>query len=115
MPNSAATASMTRKWEALCCVNNVIHDSGNTVTMWNKAKLAKGAKAPITILRPSFSIVDRTGEGCKSLLSNRVEKSGVDTRRKRANSATTLMANAQKNGKRQPHARKSPGDSSVTK
>ena len=66
--------------------------------MWNSAKLASGAKAPMTMLRPSARTVRSTGVGCSSRLSNDSIKAGVAEIRSRANSATTLMAKATKNG-----------------
>ena len=79
-------------------VNRNTQDSGNTVTMWNSAKLASGANAPMhdvaALARDGFA----TRPGCSSRLSNSDEYSGVTTMRSRANSATTLIAKATKNG-----------------
>ena len=46
-------ASMIRNRAGPSLVNKKIQDSGNTVTMWNSAKLASGAKAPTRMSRPS--------------------------------------------------------------
>ena len=50
---------------------SAIQDSGNTVTRWNSAKLASGAKAPSVIVRHSLRSVWNGGEGCRSRVSNR--------------------------------------------
>ena len=89
---------MIRNRAGVSLVNRNTQDSGNTVTMWNSAKLASGAKAPITMLRPSCRIVLLTLAGCSSRDWNSSSYSGVTTMRSRANSATTLIANATKNG-----------------
>ena len=49
-PTTAPTISIIRKRTGLSRVNRNTQDSGNTVTMWNSAKLASGAKAPSTIV-----------------------------------------------------------------
>ena len=97
-PIAAPMTSIIRKRPGVSEVKRTIHDSGNTVTMWNSAKLASGAKAPSTIVRPSARMVSSTGAGWSARDSNKVSNSGVTTRRRRANSATTLIANATKNG-----------------
>ena len=66
--------------------------------MWKSAKVASGVKAPIRMLPPSAGSVSRTRVGCSSRLSNCASYSGVTTIRSRANSATTLIAKATKNG-----------------
>ncbi|MNI19148.1 hypothetical protein D3C73_725760 [compost metagenome] len=66
--------------------------------MWNMAKLARGAKAPMTILPPSSLAALVTGVGCSSRVSKAAWKAGVTTMRSRANRATTLMAKATKKG-----------------
>ena len=52
----------------------------------------------MTMLSPSARIVSKIGDGCNSRLSNWRVYSGVTTMRSRANSATTLIAKATKNG-----------------
>ena len=56
-PTAAPIDWMIRKRAGDCGVNRNTQDSGNTVTMWNSAKLASGAKAPMTMLRPSACTV----------------------------------------------------------
>ena len=97
-PNTAATISMIKKRTGLSRVNRNTQDSGNTVTMWNSAKLASGANAPSMMFWPSRATVSEMRAGCNSRVSNSVAYSSVVTMRSRANSATTLMAKATKNG-----------------
>ncbi|MNY42597.1 hypothetical protein D3C86_1775050 [compost metagenome] len=66
--------------------------------MWNMAKLARGAKAPMTMPPPSSRTALITGAGWSSRVSNAAWKAGVTTMRRRANRATTLMAKATKKG-----------------
>ncbi len=66
--------------------------------MWNIAKLAKGMKMPRIMLLPSCFSVGRMREGRSSLEFSMSSNSGDATIRRRANSATTLMAKATKNG-----------------
>ena len=79
-------------------VNSATQDSGNTVTMWNSAKLASGAKAPMMMLRHCAFTVAVTRLGVSSRVLNSWVYSGVTTMRSRANSATTFSAKATKNG-----------------
>ena len=97
-PNAEPTAWITRNRVAPSGVNRNTHDSGNTVTMWNRAKLASGTNAPIRMVRPLLRTVSRIPDGCNSCVAKSFAYSGVRTMRKRANNATTLMANATKNG-----------------
>ena len=66
--------------------------------MWNSAKLASGTKAPIRIMRPSWRKAARKLDGFRWRVSNASVYSGVTTMRRRANSATTLIAKATKKG-----------------
>ena len=70
-PKTAPTASMTRKRAGPSCVNRKTQESGKTVTMWNMAKLASGAKAPMTTWRPSARSVSAILVGWSSRVSNR--------------------------------------------
>ena len=62
----APTASISRKRTGSSSVISFTQDSGNTVTRWNSAKLASGAKAPSTIVRHSLNRVSNGGDGCRS-------------------------------------------------
>ena len=66
--------------------------------MWNMAKLASGAKAPIQMRGPSVRTAWTTETGWSSRVSNSFWNAGVTTIRRRANRATTLMAKATKKG-----------------
>ena len=66
--------------------------------MWKSAKVASGVKAPIRMLTPSAAMVSRIRVGWSSRLWNWASYSGVTTMRRRAKSATTLIAKATKNG-----------------
>ena len=97
-PTVAPTISTIRKVGAVSLVNSTTQDSGNTVTMWNKAKLASGANAPTTIFHPSDRIVAVMRDGCNSGCGTACH---IPARRPSAaarTSATTLSAKATKNG-----------------
>ena len=66
--------------------------------MWNIAKLASGAKVPMTIVFHSERTVSSRGAGSSARFSNSSAYSGVTTMRSRAKSATTLIAKATKKG-----------------
>ena len=66
--------------------------------MWKSAKVARGVKAPIRMFTPSARMVSRIGVGAARMLWNWASYSGVTTMRRRAKSATTLIAKATKNG-----------------
>ena len=95
---NAPTICTPRIWVTGCSEYRVIHDSGNTVTRWNSAKLASAAKAPSSTLLPSSRMTRLTGTGCSSRSLSSSEYDCPTTRRRRANRATTFTAKATKNG-----------------
>ena len=66
--------------------------------MWNSAKLASGANAPITTVRHWLTSVVSGRSAVRSSVSYILLIAADATMRSRAKSATTLIANATKNG-----------------
>ena len=71
---------------------------GKIVTRWNIAKLASGTKAPSTTSMACLLSISKIGRACSSCASMAAPNSLLATMRRRAKSATTLIAKATKKG-----------------